>query len=404
MPPSHGAVQGFCTPPFQAVADQFAQHLAQGLEIGAGLCVYHHGAVVVDLWGGVRDQQTHAPWTDGTLIVVFSVTKGLAAIALNLAAERGMFAWDALVAQYWPAFAQNGKAAITVRQLFNHRAGLAGISAPLSLDMLCDPTQAQAVEAILAAQAPACGADAGQGYHALSFGMYASAFFAHACGEPLQTFLHREYLDPLGADVHLGTPPSEDHRVATLYPPSNAKRLRHMLWAALRGGSAEANVARSFLRGGLAKQAFMNPPAPGGLGCYNTPPVRRHSLVWASATASARGLALAYVPWSLGGRWRGRQWLAPATVAQVQTRQGWAAPDAVLGKPLGWAQGFLKEEEGVFSPHRESFGHPGMGGALGWCDPKAGLSIGYTMNRMDWRVRSPRTLALCHAIYQCALA
>jgi CubicO group peptidase (beta-lactamase class C family) len=404
MPPHHGAVQGFCAPPFQAVADQFAQHLAQGLEIGAGLCVYHQGAVVVDLWGGVRDLQTQAPWTDDTLIVVFSVTKGLAAMALNLAAERGMFAWDAPVAQYWPAFAYKGKAAITVRQLFNHRAGLAGISAPLTLDMLCDPTQTQAVEAILAAQAPAWAADAAQGYHALSFGMYASAFFAHACGEPLQAFLHREYLDPLGADVHLGTPPSEDHRVATLYPPSNAERLRHMLWAALRGGSAEANVARSFLRGGQAKQAFMNPPAPGGLGCYNTPPVRRHSLAWASATASARGLALAYVPWSLGGQWQGRQWVAPATVAQVQTRQGWAAPDAVLGKPLGWAQGFLKEEDGVFSPHRESFGHPGMGGALGWCDPKAGLSIGYTMNRMDWRVRSPRTLALCHAIYQCALA
>jgi hypothetical protein len=41
---------------------------------------------------------------------------------------------------------------------------------------------------------------------------------------------------------------------------------------------------------------------------------------------------------------------------------------------------------------------------LGWCDPKAGLSIGYTMNRMDWRVRSPRTLALCNAIYKSALA
>ena len=74
-----------------------------------------------------------------------------------------------------------------------------------------------------------------------------------------------------------------------------------------------------------------------------------------------------------------------------------------LGKPLGWSQGFLKEEGTVFSPNPESFGHSGIGGTLGWCDPKAQLAIGYVMNRSDWRVRSPRALALCKALYQCPL-
>jgi CubicO group peptidase (beta-lactamase class C family) len=84
-------------------------------------------------------------------------------------------------------------------------------------------------------------------------------------------------------------------------------------------------------------------------------------------------------------------------------RQGWSDCDAVLGKPLGWAQGFLKEDDGVFSPNRTSFGHPGMGGALGWCDPSNQLAFAYTMNRCDWRIRSPRALALCQALYQCQL-
>lgn len=81
-----------------------------------------------------------------------------------------------------------------------------------------------------------------------------------ACGEALDAFLHREYLDPLQADVFMGTPPEQDARIATLYPGSTAGRVGHMLWAALRGGSTEANVARSFLAGGHAKQAFSNPP------------------------------------------------------------------------------------------------------------------------------------------------
>jgi CubicO group peptidase (beta-lactamase class C family) len=40
-----------------------------------------------------------------------------------------------------------------------------------------------------------------------------------------------------------------------------------------------------------------------------------------------------------------------------------------------------------------------MGGALGWCDPVKKLAIGYVMNRLDWRVRSPRAMALCRALY-----
>lgn len=395
------AVQGCVATGFEAVGARFAQALDRGEETGASLCVYHRGECVVDLWGGLADVASGTAWQADSLVVVFSATKGLAAMALNLAAERGAFDWDALVSRYWGAFAQSGKTAITVRQLFNHRAGLHALDTPLTLGQLCDPTQANAVRQALETQAPAWTADADQGYHGLTYGMYASAFFEQVCGESLNGFLHREYLDPLGADVFLGTPPEQDHRVATLYPGSTASRLGHMLWAAARGGSTESNVARSFLRGGDAKQAFSNPPTPGGIGIYNQPPVRRHSLAWASATASARGLARAYVPWSVGGEWQGRRWVHAHTIAPLLPRQGWSACDRVLGKPLGWAQGFLKEDQGVFSPNPASFGHPGMGGALGWCDPQAQLAWGYTLNRCDWRIRSPRALALCEALYRC---
>lgn len=401
LEPAPAPLQGQCAAPFAPLARHFAHSVACGEEVGAALCVYHHGACVVDLWGGWADRAHRIPWQADSLIVVFSATKGLAAMALNLAAQQGAFDWDAPVARYWPRFAQAGKAAITVRQLFNHRAGLATLRTPLRLAQCCDPAQRDVVRSALEQQAPAWPPGTDQGYHALSFGLYASEFFLQAVGEPLEDFLQREYLGPLGADVHLGTPAVHDARVATLYPGSDGLRVLHMLGAALRGGSAEAAVARSILAGQDARGAFFNPAAPQGLGTYNQPPVRRAALAWASATASARGLARAYVPWSVGGHWQGRQWVHGATIAPLLLRQGWAAPDRVLGKPLGWSQGFLKEEAGVFSPHPESFGHSGIGGTLGWCDPKAQLAIGYVMNRSDWRVRSPRALALCRTLYEC---
>jgi CubicO group peptidase (beta-lactamase class C family) len=41
----------------------------------------------------------------------------------------------------------------------------------------------------------------------------------------------------------------------------------------------------------------------------------------------------------------------------------------------------------------EAFGHLGNGGSLGFADPRARLSFGYTMNRMDgwsaWRTACP---------------
>jgi CubicO group peptidase (beta-lactamase class C family) len=97
----------------------------------------------------------------------------------------------------------------------------------------------------------------------------------------------------------------------------------------------------------------------------------------------------------------GRTYLRAATLSPVHERQSWSERDLVLQKPIGWSQGFLKEETHLFSPHRESFGHAGMGGALGWCDPVSETTFGYVMNRLDWRVRSPRAIALCRALYDC---
>jgi len=85
----------------------------------------------------------------------------------------------------------------------------------------------------------------------------------------------------------------------------------------------------------------------------------------------------------------------------VMRRQSWSERDRVLNKSVGWSQGFLKESPTVFSPNNESFGHSGAGGALVWADPVAKVAIGYAMNKMDHMIRSPRALALCHAVYAC---
>lgn len=386
---------------FESVARAFTAHLRDRSEIGAGLSVYHRGARVVNLWGGFSDLRTSAPWREDTRAVLFSGSKGLTAMAFQLLADRGQLDWESPVADCWPAFAQADKRAITVRQLLQHQAGLAALDAPLTLEDCVLPERREKVREALERQRPQWAPGRSQGYHAVTFGMYAREVFERLAGEPLGPYLQRELFAPLGASVSLGTPASEDARVASIYPPSTGARVGRMLLAALWGDSNEARVTRAALAPhSVGRRAFLNPdPGRGGMLAYNAIPARRAELAWASATGSADGLARAYLPFAQRGRVGDRTYFRGELIDPLRARQSWSERDQVMQKPLGFSQGFLKEARGVFSPHITSFGHPGMGGVLGWCDPDHELTIGYVMNHLDWHVRSPRALALCEALY-----
>jgi CubicO group peptidase (beta-lactamase class C family) len=393
------------SPGFERVRRAFEENFERHGEVGAALCVRREGRVVVDLWGGSADPAAGRAWEADTLTNSFSCTKGLVAACFLRLAAQGRFDYDAPLARYWPELAapargpgahaawEEARATLTGRHLLNHRAGLLGVRAPLTLDDLEDRAL---LSARLAAEPLAWRPGDAQGYHAVTFGLYAGELFWRVAGESVGAFLRRELAEPLGADVHLGLPAALDARCAPIIPGGARDLLCGILPSLLRG-TTEGRFFRGVLRGGDAARAFGQPAALGarGLHNFNTPRVRRLELPWANAAASGRGLATFYA-----GLLEGR--VAPlAALAPLRARQSWSERDRVVGKPMGFTQGFLKEGAGVFSPNEASFGHSGAGGALGWCDPDAGLAIGYVMNRMGYHVRSPRALRLCDAIYAC---
>ena len=54
-------VQGQAEPGYEAVRDRLEQQFEKGEHIGAGVSVYHHGRKVVDIWGGLADEDTKRP-------------------------------------------------------------------------------------------------------------------------------------------------------------------------------------------------------------------------------------------------------------------------------------------------------------------------------------------------------
>ena len=98
---------------------------------------------------------------------MFSTTKGVTAIAANLLVQRGELDLDAKVADYWPEFAQAGKADIPVRWLLSHRAGLPWVDGEMTLEQALDWDY---VIDALERQAPVWEPGTQHGYHATTFG------------------------------------------------------------------------------------------------------------------------------------------------------------------------------------------------------------------------------------------
>ncbi len=147
----HPGIHGYARDDFAAVRQAFAENFSHRRELGAACCVYYRGEKVVDLWGGVRDKTTGAPWERDTMTLVFSATKGMTAVTVALAHSRGWLDFDERVCTYWPEFAQNGKERITVRQLLAHQAGLFGFDEPVDAGVIADPDR---LAAIMARQRP----------------------------------------------------------------------------------------------------------------------------------------------------------------------------------------------------------------------------------------------------------
>ena len=206
-------IGGSVEPGFEGVRDAFAQNFEENGEIGAGYSLYVRGRKVVDIWGGVANVKTGAPYTDDSLQLVFSTTKGATAACANLLAQRGELDIDAPVAQYWPEFAQAGKENIPVRWLLSHKAGLPTVDAKLTTDEVFawDP-----IIHALEVQEPYWEPGTAHGYHAITYGYLVGEVVRRVSGKSLGTFWHDEIAAPLDLEFWIGLPAEQEHRVAPL--------------------------------------------------------------------------------------------------------------------------------------------------------------------------------------------
>lgn len=383
----HGGVHGEVADGFEAVADAFAANFAERDEIGASVCVWHDGHQVVNLWGGAANHKTEAPWSDETATIVYSTTKGAAAICVAMLAQVGAISYDEPVATYWPEFAAAGKERITVGQLMSHQAGLVYADPPLDLDALLAVTPV--VEA-LAAQAPLWEPGTSHGYHALTYGWLAGELVRRVDGRSIGTYFAEEVAGPLGLAFWIGLPESEEHRVALLRPAPRPDGDDLELMRRIAGPGTTGGRALS-MDGAMAPVDGMLP--------FNTRAVRATEMPAANGIANAASVAKLYA--ATIGEVDGVRLIDATTVDQARTERAFG-PDESLVLDTRFGYGFMLHCDVLPMGADGAYGHYGAGGSLGCADPESGLAFGYVMNQMGQGIAGdPRAVSLLDAARSC---
>src|SRR5262252_5825750 len=386
---SRGTVEGHVARGFEAVRDAFVENLARRGEQGGACCAYFRGQKVVDLWGGIRNERTGEPWERDTMVIVYSATKGLAAMTLALAHSRGWLDYDERVSTYWPEFAQHGKEKVTVRQLLGHQAGLFALDEPVDRSLVSDLNR---LAIVLARQKPAWEPGTRQAYHAITLGFYESELLRRI--DPRRRsvgqFFQDEIATPLGLDAYIRLPESiPDAKLATLARPGPIEMLfgfpiratiefmnpRSKIVRALAGSVLAHDERRVYARN-------LEIPSGGGVG-------------------TARAFAHAYSVFATGGHELGlrtetlRALVAPA----IPPTRGFH-DECMKSDDVRFSLGFMKSSREWPFGSEGSFGAPGAGGSLGFADPAAGIGYAYVTSRMGTSLTGdPRDVALRNALY-----
>lgn len=361
-------------PRFTALAGKFFAMFKGPGQGGGALSVYLHGEPVLDIWAG--ESSPGKLWQADTLALSYSTSKGVAATVLHRLADRGLLDYDKPVAEYWPEFAANGKADITVRELLAHRAGL-----HRTRDLLPDTNDlsdhAKLAEA-LAAAAPDPRRLWGSGYHGLTFGTLAAEIAQRITGKVYADIVQEELAQPLAEDgFWFGVPEEQRHRVATLGPR-----------IAVAGIPLESigNFGRRLKMLDTVRSIYFD-----GWIDMSTEPQRPYEVVMPSwnGTFTARALGKLYGAIANKGEVDDRRFLGERTVGAItEMRNNGARRDYLSGVSAQWALGYHRLPYGgkLFSP--KVIAHAGLGGSGGLAIPELGLSVGFVTSRLGGALTS----------------
>jgi CubicO group peptidase (beta-lactamase class C family) len=305
-----------------------------------GLCVGRRAGVVAPRVFGRHSPGGRTPARPDALFLLASITKPITATTVMLLVERGRITLDDRVADFVPAFAQNGKSDVRIRHLLTHTSGLPDMT-PSNERLRAEhqPLQAFLDEVCTLPLLFPTGTQVR--YQSTGFAMLAEVVH-QATGMLLREFLAQELFEPLGmSDTSLGLREAAKDRLTSVRI-SPAQQKTDWNW--------------------------------------NSPYWLNFGAPWGGLISSPSDLARLCRMLLHSGSVDSKQILGAATVRAMTTNQLATMPlvpeDDRRCRPwgLGWRLSWPAGPESfcdLISPR--AFGHWGATGTLCWIDPDADL-------------------------------
>ena len=376
-------LSGFCDLRFTKIKDLLEESLASGFDTGVSIAIEHKGEMVVNLTGGYKDLDKTEPWTEDTILNVFSTTKAVTAICITKLIDQGKLDISKNVSEYWPEYACNGKENTKVSDFLCHRAGMFGFQ-----DGIPDLKFADwdSWVSVLEKQKPFREPGTSQGYHALTYGWLVGEILRRVDGRSVGQFFEEEIARPLSIDFKIGLDQEDLGRCANILVDERSESLVLKLIPYIPDFflSKQLKILKELLKGGDYQVAFesFDPDQD----YVHSDDWRKAEIPSANGHGTAESLAKLFGILSNGCQRDGVTIMSEQTLNKCLQPLS-KGPDTVLfGAEINFGVGFDLglgiTTIGQPSHPKTLFGHCGIGGCVAYGDVENNLGFGFLCNRM----------------------
>ena len=368
-------VQGLCEQKFLEIKEIFNNSFKNLTETGASFSIIQNKKKIISLYGGTTNSQ-NSPWNEKTIVNTFSASKGIYEACAAKLINEDILDLEKPVSYYWPSFKQLNKAAILVKHIFSHQSGMYRFKTKLENKDLLDWEK---IISILENQEPDHNPGEQTYYHAKTHGYLIGNLIRIVSGLSLGQYLRKNITNKENLNFYFGLDDLQMPNVADLsLKKTNEKNSDYK--------NEDFN-------------AFNNPEQ--NIEFYNSQSWRKAEIPSMGGHGNSDAIASIYD--HLANDFKSDQKniisqnLLTECLEETESRI-----DLSLNFPIRWTNlGFILRGGWMFGKHKESFGHNGWGGSLGFSDPINGLGISYVTKEINPTMgMDQRALTLVKKFYE----
>jgi CubicO group peptidase (beta-lactamase class C family) len=346
-------INGYCEEKYNPVKKIFEDYFLNNQEIGASFAIYKEGKPLIDLWGGFQNKD-NKKWEENTIVNVFSATKGIYEIIVSILIDKYILDLEKPVSYYWNTFKESNKKEIKLKHILSHQSGLYRFKEKITQQDFLDWNK---IISILENQEPDHNPGEKTYYHAKTHGFLIGEIIKRTTKKSLGELVFELLSSKLKLDFFIGVPKNQISNIALLYQDKT-----------------ENKILPEF-------NAFNNPEHE--INFYNKKDWQIAEVPSMNGHGNARSIAKIYDVF-LNDLISEKNILLSSPSIKKCLTESTSRIDQSLMLPIRWSEvGLILRGGWLFGKNRESFGHNGWGGSVGFADPTLGIGVAYVTNKIN---------------------